>query len=71
MAKKEKESPEQAISSYFKAIHETKSLSALLDQEEIQSLKIKGKLPIRKGVISSLPKATSKPRFIVVTNELR
>lgn len=71
MARKDHQSAQAAINEYFKVINQTKSLKALLDQSEIQPLKIQDSLPIPKGQTYELPKATNKPRFIVVTNELR
>lgn len=69
--KKTKQTNEEAIAEYFYKINNTKSLKGLLDQSEIQSLRVKEKLPFSKGEFSSLKSTGHKPRFIIVTNELR
>lgn len=69
--KKENQTKAEAISEYFYKINNTKSLSGLLEQSEIQSLRVKEKLPFNKGEFFDLKPAGHRPRFIIVTNELR
>lgn len=71
LPRKDNQSEQDAVKEYIKKIHETGSLSDLLKQSEIQDLKISNQLPFKKGSFSTLSLNSDKPRFIVVTNELR
>ncbi len=71
MPRKDNQTYEQALIEYFKKINETPSLSDLLNRDEIQNLKVMDQMVYKKGVFQELSTIGSKPRFIVVTNELR
>lgn len=71
-ARKDHQTKEAAIKEYFAKVHQTKSISSLLDQSEIQELLVNNSLPYQKGIYSDIDGInTKKSRFIVVTNELR
>lgn len=67
---KSNQKPEEARDLYFQKIHTLNSLKDLIKQDEIQPLMKYGKLSYANGFFSKINN-TSKPRFIVVTNELR
>lgn len=70
--RKDNQTKEEAIKEYFNKVHATPSLAPLLDQSEIQDLKINNSLPYQKGKFFELGATNAKKsRFIVVTNELR
>lgn len=70
--RKDNQTKEQALAEYFNKIHQTPSVSELLNQSEIQDLKVNNILPRKAGKFSEIGEARGdRPRFIVVTNELR
>ncbi len=72
LARKDHQSNEEALDEYFKKINETPSLSELLNRDEIEPLKVQEKMDYQKGTFETLkPSSAAKPRFVVVTNELR
>jgi putative glutamine amidotransferase len=69
---KENQTRQEAVEEYFQKLHGKKSVAPLLVQEEIQDLVVDGQLQYQKGIFKDLDNSHSnKPRFIVVTNELR
>lgn len=68
---KDGQNPEEVIRDYYKKIHDKKSVRPLLGQVEIQDLLVDGELKFKKGSFFKLENESGKPRFIVVTNELR
>ena len=69
---KEGQTKKEAIAEYFQKMHSKKSVAPLLKQSEIQNLVVDGQLNYQLGETREfLPPSNQKPRFIVVTNELR
>lgn len=71
MAKKDGQSETDAIKEYFSTIHQNNSFKGLLDQEEIQDLKVGETLPFQRGTVEPFKGASERPKILVVTNELR
>jgi putative glutamine amidotransferase len=73
LPQKENQSKQQALEEYFKAINETPSLNSLLEQIEIKDLVDEDKkIHFKIGELNDLKSSASiKPRFVIVTNELR
>ena len=72
LPRKDHQTHEEALDDYFRKVNETPSLSELLNRDEIEPLKVQEKMDYKTGTFESLkPSQTSKPRFVVVTNELR
>lgn len=72
MPRKDNQSYEEALKEYFQKVNSTPSLGDLLNRDDLQSLKVRDNLAYKKGVFQELKaQSNQKPRFIVVTNELR
>ena len=72
LPRKDNQTYEEALKEYFQKINETPSLTDLLNRDDIQALKVRDNLAFKKGTFQELTStASQKPRFIVVTNELR
>lgn len=72
LPRKDHQSNEEALDDYFRKINETPSLRELLNRDEIEPLKVQEKIDYKKGTFELLKSSQpSRPRFIVVTNELR
>lgn len=69
---KDGQTRQEAIEEYFQKIHGKKSVAQLLKQSEIQDFIVDGQLHYQKGKFKDIKNSDqNKPRFIVVTNELR
>ncbi len=72
LPRKDNQTYEDAVKEYFQKLNETPSLSELLNRDDIQELKVRDKMVFKKGSYQPMTQASDqKPRFIVVTNELR
>lgn len=70
---KEGQTKAEAVAEYFEKIQNSKHLKELLKEDQIKDLVVDGKIQYQKGIFESLSSAADsvKPRFILVTNELR
>ncbi len=72
LPRKDNQTYEEALKEYFQKVNETPSLADLLNRDDIQNLKVRDNLAFKKGTFQELSSSSNqKPRFIVVTNELR
>jgi putative glutamine amidotransferase len=72
MPLKDGQTKKDAIKEYFGKLHSKKSVSSLLKQSEIQNFTKDETLTFEEGTFKNFDSnETSKPRFVVVTNELR
>lgn len=71
MPLKEGQTPKQAIDDYFTRLHASERLKDIVENEEIADLRVGQTLQYEYGTTEVFDfKASKKPRFIIVTNEL-